>query len=79
MIFIPKANSINVDLSKNGKDDNSFNLRYEPSNVVESKGLLKVSSPDGGEYLDEYDDYINNTYEKIINIFLSTAKLYDEH
>ena len=30
-------------------------------------------------YLEEYDDYINNVCEKIINIFLSAGKLYDEH
>ena len=48
--FVPEVNSINVDLSKGGQAENSFNLRYEPSNIVESKGLLKASSPDGGEY-----------------------------
>jgi hydrocephalus-inducing protein len=48
--FIPEVNNITVDLSKGGQAENSFNLRYEPSNVVESKGLLKASSPDGGEY-----------------------------
>ena len=30
-------------------------------------------------YLEEYDEYINNVCEKIINIFLSVGKLYDEH
>ena len=48
--FVPEVNNITVDLSKGGQVENSFNLRYEPSNVVESKGLLKASSPDGGEY-----------------------------
>jgi hypothetical protein len=48
--FVPEVNSINVDLSKGGQPENSFNLRYEPSNIVESKCLLKASSPDGGEY-----------------------------
>ena len=31
------------------------------------------------KYLDEYDDYINAVCEKILNIFLSLGKLYDEH
>ena len=30
-------------------------------------------------YLEEYDDYINNVCEKIINLFLTVGKLYDEH
>ena len=41
--FVPEVNNITVDLSKGGQAENSFNLKYEPSNVVESKGLLKVS------------------------------------
>ena len=48
--FVPEVSNITVDLSKGGQAENSFNLRYEPSNVVESKGLLKATSPDGGEY-----------------------------
>ena len=31
------------------------------------------------KYLDEYDDYINAVCEKILNIFLTVGKLYDEH
>ena len=47
--FIPEIANITVDPTK-GPAENMFNLRYEPSNIVESKGLLKVSSVDGGEY-----------------------------
>ena len=31
------------------------------------------------KYLDEYDDYINAVCEKILNLFLTVGKLYDEH
>ena len=48
--FIPEVANIPVDLAKGGQPENSFNLRYEPSGIVECKALLKVSSPDGGEY-----------------------------
>ena len=47
--FIPEVATINVDPTK-GPAENMFNLRYEPSNIIETKGLLKVSSVDGGEY-----------------------------
>ena len=48
--FVPEVASITVDPSKGGVPENTFNLRYEPSSVDGSKGLLKISSPDGGEY-----------------------------
>jgi hydrocephalus-inducing protein len=47
--FIPEVATLNVDPSK-GSAENSFNLKYEPSNIIESKGILKVTSPDGGEF-----------------------------
>ena len=48
--FVPEVANITVDPAKGGQPENTFNLKYEPSNVIESKGILKVSSPDGGEY-----------------------------
>ncbi|MCQ2818255.1 MAG: hypothetical protein MJ252_13390, partial [archaeon] len=46
--FIPEVATLNADPSKG--QENSFNLKYEPSNVSETKGILKATSADGGEY-----------------------------
>ena len=72
----------------NEKKYNDFDDINDLDNLIEReiKPIIDKNKMDRTEYisklnkyLDEYDDYINAVCEKILNLFLSVGKLYDEH
>ena len=89
--FKADVSTISYDFTKDNHNEKKYN-DYDDLNTLEElfekevDSVLNKNKDDRtnyiknlNSYLEEYDDYINNVCEKIINIFLSAGKLYDEH
>ena len=89
--FKEDVSTISYDFTKDNHNDKKYN-DYDDLKSLEElfekevNSVLNKNKEDRtnyiknlNSYLEEYDDYINNICEKIINIFLSAGKLYDEH
>ena len=89
--FKKDESSISYDFTKDNHNEKKYN-DYDDLNSLdelidkEINPLINKNKEDRtnyisnlNKYLDEYDDYINAVCEKILNIFLSLGKLYDEH
>ena len=89
--FKKDESTISYDFTKDNHNEKKYN-DYEDINSLdelidkEINPILNKNKEDRNnyvndlnKYLDEYDDYINAVCEKILNIFLTIGKLYDEH
>ena len=89
--FKADVSTINYDFTKDNHNEKKYN-DYDDLKTLEElfekevNSVLNKNKDDRtnfiknlNSYLEEYDDYINNVCEKVINIFLSAGKLYDEH
>ena len=89
--FKADVSTISYDFTKDNHNGKRYN-DYDDLNTLEElfekevNSVLNKNKDDRtnfiknlNTYLEEYDDYINNVCEKIINLFLSVGKLYDEH
>ena len=89
--FKADVSTISYDFTKDNHNEKKYN-DYDDLNTLEElfekevDSVLNKNKDDRtnfiknlNSYLEEYDDYINNVCEKIINVFLSAGKLYDEH
>jgi hypothetical protein len=89
--FKTDVSTISYDFTKDNHNEKKYN-DYDDLNTLEElfekevDSVLNKNKDDRtnfiknlNSYLEEYDDYINNVCEKILNVFLSAGKLYDEH
>ena len=89
--FKNEEKTIFYEFGKDNHNEKKYNDYDEINNIdelieKEIKPILEKNKQDRTDYiskldkyLDDYDDYINSVSEKILNIFLSLGKLYDEH
>ena len=89
--FKADVSTISYDFTKDNHNEKKYN-DYDDLNSIEELFEKEVTSvlnknkedrtnyiKNLNTYLEEYDDYINNVCEKIIGIFSTVGKLYDEH
>ena len=89
--FKADVSTINYIFGKDNHNEKKYN-DYDDLNTLEElfqkevNSVLDKNKNDRKEYilnlnkyLEEYDDFINNICEKIINLYLSIGKLYDSH
>lgn len=89
--FKRDESTISYDFTKDNHNEKKYNDYDEINNLdelidKEINPIINKNKDDRtnyvnnlNKYLDEYDDYINAVCEKILNIFLTVGKLYDEH
>ena len=89
--FKDDESTISYDFNKDNHNEKKYNDYDEVKSLdelieKEINPILNKNKEDRtnyisklNKYLDEYDDYINSVCEKILNIFLTVGKLYDEH
>ena len=89
--FKKDESTINYIFGKDNHNEKKYN-DYDDINDLENliekeiNPILEKNKQDRTDYisklntyLDDYDDYINSTCEKILNLFLAVGTLYDEH
>ena len=89
--FKQQVNTVSYDFSKDNHNEKKYN-DYDELNSIEDlvekeiKPILDKNKEDRTEYIkklnsyiDEYDEYVNNISQKIINLYLNVGKAFDDH
>ena len=90
-IFKGEVSTINYDFTKDNHNEKKYNDYDDLTSIDEliEKEIFSVLNKNETDrknymneltkYLDDYDEYINNICEKLLNFFSHVGKIYDEH